>query len=123
MESENLRDQHLEAGGRIVSPAFRCLHRVNVAQGSGGWLAGFNAGLRGDAYIYPAGVRDRLTWSAAFIEGAAQRLQHLARVCMRRRFALPLWWPAMMGRAPRQPVDLQAATREIRCASNVSWPT
>jgi hypothetical protein len=92
MESKNVRDQHLEAGERTVSPAFRRLHRVKVAQGPGGWLAGFNAGLRGDAYIYPAGVPNRLTSSAGFIEGAAQRLQRVARIRITLRFALPLWW-------------------------------
>jgi len=94
MESENVRDQHLEAGDRIVSPAFQRLHRVKVAQGPGDWLGGFNTGLRGDAYIYPADVRDRLAWSAGFIEGAAQRLKRRARVRItpRPRYAAPLWW-------------------------------
>ena len=90
MESENVCDQHLEAGGRIVSPAYRRLCRTKVAQGPGDWLAGFNAGVRGDAYIYPASVQNRLTWSAGFIEGAAQRLQRVARI--RTRFALPPRW-------------------------------
>jgi hypothetical protein len=62
MESKNVCDQHLEAGDRTVSPAFRCLCRTKVVQGPGDWLAGFNAGLRGDAYIYPPGVQNRLTW-------------------------------------------------------------
>jgi hypothetical protein len=90
MESENVCDQHLEAGDRTVLPAFRPFCRTKVAQGPGDWLAGFNAGVRGDAYIYPAGVQNRLTWSAGFIEGAAQHLQRVARI--RTRFALPLWW-------------------------------
>jgi len=92
MESENVRDQHLEAGDGSVSPAFRCLRRTKVAQGPGDWLAGFNAGLRGGAYIYPADVLDRLTWRAGFIEGAAQRVQRLRGTRITRRFALLLWW-------------------------------
>ena len=92
MESENVRDQHLEAGDRTMSPAFWPSRRAIVAQGPGDWLAGFNAGLRGDAYIYPANVQDRPAWSAGFIEGAAQRLRHLARIRVTLPFALPLWW-------------------------------
>ena len=93
MESENMRDQHLRGGGRIVSPAFRCLRGAAVVQGPGDWLAGFNGGLRGDAYIYPADVSDRLTWSVGFIEGVAQRLERLARIRIAPpSFALPLWW-------------------------------
>jgi len=85
-------DQHPEAGGHTVSPAIWCLCRTKVAQGPGDWLAEFNAGLRADAYIYPAGVQNRLTWSAGFIEGAAQRLQRHARIRITPWFALPLWW-------------------------------
>ena len=93
MESKNVCDQHLEAGERTVSPAFRHLHRVKVAQGPGDWLAGFHAGLGGRAYTYPADVQDRLAWSAGFIEGAAQRLHHLARIRIAPpSFALPIWW-------------------------------
>jgi hypothetical protein len=88
MESKNVRDQHLDAGERTVSPALRRLHRVKVAQGPGDWLAGFNAGLRGDVYIYPANVQDRPAWSAGF-----QRLQRLARIQITPpSFAPPLWW-------------------------------
>jgi hypothetical protein len=79
MESKNVRDQHLEAGERTVSPALRCLRRAKVAQGPADWLGGFSA-------------RDRLTWTAGFIEGAAQRLQRLASMRIMPRFALPLWW-------------------------------
>jgi hypothetical protein len=114
MESENSRDQHLEAGRPIVSPAVYRLRPAKVARAPGDWLAGFNAGLRGDAYIYLAGVQNRLNGSAGFIEGASQRLQRLAPMPITPRFALPPWWAAMMGRAPRQPVDLLAATREVR---------
>jgi hypothetical protein len=92
MESENVCDQHLEAGDRTVPPAIWGLRRATVAQGPGDLLAGFNAGLQGDAYIYPADVRDRLIWSAGFIEGAAQCLQPHARIRITPRFALPLWW-------------------------------
>jgi hypothetical protein len=93
MESENVRDQHLEGGDQAVSPAFRRASRTAVAQGPADWLGGSNAGLRGDAYIYPANVQDRLTWSAWFIEGVAQRLQRLARIRIAPpSFALPLWW-------------------------------
>jgi hypothetical protein len=88
MESQNVRDQHLEAGDRTVSPVFRRLHR-KVAHGPGGWLAGFKSALQGDPYIYAADVRDRLTWTAGFIEGADQRL---ARIRITPRFVLPLWW-------------------------------
>jgi hypothetical protein len=91
MESENVCDQHLEADDRTVSPASKRLRRAKVAQGPGDSLAGFNAGLRGDAYIYPTGVQNRLTWSAGFIEGAAQRLQRRTRICITPRLALPLW--------------------------------
>ena len=91
MESENLCDQHLEAGDRTVPPAIWGLRRATVAQGPGDLLAGFNAGVRGDAYIYPASVQNRLTWSAGFIEGAAQRLQRRTRICITPRLALPLW--------------------------------
>jgi len=93
MESKNVRDQHLEAGERTVSPAFWRVPRATAAQGPGNWLVGFNAGLRGDVYIYPADAQGGLTWSAGFIEGAAQRLQHLAliRIALP-SFALPLWW-------------------------------
>jgi hypothetical protein len=62
-----------QAGGHIVSPAFRRLRRAEVAQDLGDWLAGFNAGLRGNSYVYPADVEDRLAWSAGFIEGRAQQ--------------------------------------------------
>jgi hypothetical protein len=92
MESENICDQHLEVGDRTVSPAFPRLHRAKVAQGPGNWPAGYNAGLRGDAYVYPADVRDRLTWSAGFIEGAARRVKRLAGNRITPRFALALWW-------------------------------
>jgi hypothetical protein len=93
MESENACDQHLAAGERTASPAFRRVPRATVAQGPGNWLAGFNAGLRGDAYIYPADVQDRLAWSAGFIEGVARRLQRVARIRIAPpSFALPLWW-------------------------------
>jgi hypothetical protein len=92
MESENVCDQHLEAGERTVSPTSRCLCRATVAQGPGDWLAGFDAGLRGDAYIYPAGVQNRVTWSAGFIEGAAQRLRRHPRIRITLWFAAPLWW-------------------------------
>jgi hypothetical protein len=109
MESENVRDQHLEAGGRIVSPAFRRLHRAKVAQDPAEWLAGFDAGLKGDCYVYPAEVRDRLAWASGFVEGRAQqarphggsqegdnidcrqRLQRLAGIRITPRFARPLW--------------------------------
>jgi hypothetical protein len=109
MESENVRDQHLEAGGRIVSPALRRLHRAKVAQDPTDWLAGLEAGLRGDCYVYPAEVRDRLAWASGFVEGRAhqarphgrsqegdnvdcrQRLQRLASIRIRPRFARPLW--------------------------------
>jgi hypothetical protein len=98
MESENVCDQHLEAGGRIVSPAFRRLHRAKVAQDPGDWLAGFEASLRGDCYVYSAEVRDRLAWTSGFVEGRAQhggdfrqRLQRLASIRVAPRFARPLW--------------------------------
>jgi hypothetical protein len=90
VQAKGRSDQHLEAGDHIVSPATWCLRR---ATSPGDWLVGFSAGLRGDAYIYPLGVQNRLTWSAGFIEGAAQRLQRLARTRIAPRlFALPLWW-------------------------------
>jgi hypothetical protein len=73
MEPENVRDQHLDTGGRIVSSAFRLLGRVKIARGAAVWLAGFEAGVSGDNYVYPAGVRDRLAWASGFIEGKAQR--------------------------------------------------
>jgi hypothetical protein len=73
MEPENLRDQHLEAGGRTVSPAFGRLHRTKVAQDPADWLAGFEAGLRGDCYVYPAEVPDRLAWASGFVEGRGQQ--------------------------------------------------
>jgi hypothetical protein len=92
MESENVCDQHPEAGDHTLSPGFWRLRQTPVAQGPGDWLAGFNAGLRGDAYIYPAGVRDRVTWSAGFIEGAARRLQRDARIRITPWFAPLLWW-------------------------------
>jgi hypothetical protein len=93
MESKNVRDQQLEAGDGTMSPALRCLRRAEVAQGPADWLGGFKAGLRGDAYIYPADVRDRRTSGTGFIEAVAQRLQRLARI----RIATPslavlLWW-------------------------------
>ena len=91
MESENMLDQHLRAGSHILSPAFRRLRRAKVAPGPGDWLVGFNAALRGDAHIYPADVGDCLTWRAGFIEGAAQRLQRLARIRITPRFARPMW--------------------------------
>jgi hypothetical protein len=108
MESENVCDQHLEAGGRIVSPAFRRLRRAKVAQDTADWLAGFEAGLRGDCYVYPAEVRDRLAWALGFVEGRAQqarpqggsqeggnvdrrqRLHRLAGIRVTSRFAPPL---------------------------------
>jgi hypothetical protein len=92
MESKNVRDQHLEAGDRTVVPVFGALCRTKVAQGPGDWVAGFNAGLRGDAYIYPAGVKSRVPWSAGFIEGAAQRLHRHAHIRITARLALRLWW-------------------------------
>ena len=92
MESENLCDQHLEAGDRTVSPAFKRLRGADVVQGPGDWLAGLRAGLGGDAYIYPADVRHRLIWSAGFIEGTAQRLQRHARIRITPWFALPPRW-------------------------------
>jgi hypothetical protein len=93
MESENMRDQHLEAGDRTMSPVLRCLRQPEIAQGPADGLGGFSAGLRGDVYIYPAHVQDGLTWSAGFIEGVAQRLQRLARIrIVSASFALPLWW-------------------------------
>jgi hypothetical protein len=109
MESENVRNQHLEAGGRIVSPAFRRLHRTKVAQDPADWLAGLEAGLRGDCYVYWAGVRDRLACAAGFVEGRAQQarpqggsqegdnvdrrqpLQRLAGIRITPRFARPQW--------------------------------
>jgi hypothetical protein len=92
MESENVRDQHLEGGEQAVSVAFRRVPRATVAQGPEDWLAGFEADFRGNSYIYPADVQDRLTWSAGFIEGAAQRLQRVARIPITPQFILPLWW-------------------------------
>jgi hypothetical protein len=104
MESENVCDQHREAGGRIVSPAFPRLHRAKVAQDPADWLAGFEAGLQGDCYVYPAEVRDRLAWASGFVEGRAQqtgpqeggkvdclqRLQRSAGIRITPRFARPL---------------------------------
>jgi hypothetical protein len=55
VESQSVRDQHLGAGGRILSPAFWRFHRAKVAQDLAGWLAGLNAGLVGGC---PIGVRD-----------------------------------------------------------------
>jgi hypothetical protein len=92
MESENVCDQHLEAGDHTVSLAFQRLPPAKFAQGPADWLAGFNAGLRGDAYVYPADVRHRLIWSAGFIEGTAQRLQRHARIRITPWFALPPRW-------------------------------
>jgi hypothetical protein len=106
MEPEKVCDQHLEAGGRIVSPVFRRLHRAKVAQDPADWVAGFEAGLRGDCYVYPGKVRDRLAWASGFVEGRAQqarphgegdnvdcrqRLQRLADIRITPRFAQPLW--------------------------------
>jgi hypothetical protein len=106
MESENVCDQHLETGGHNVSPALRRLHRAKVAQGPADWLVGLEAGLRGDCYVYPAKVRDRLAWALGFIEGRAQqarpqqegdnvgrrqRLQRLAGIRITPRLARPLW--------------------------------
>jgi hypothetical protein len=109
MESENVRDQHLEAGGHIVSPAFRRLHRAKIGQDPADWLAGFEAGLHGDSYGYPAEVPDRLAWASGFVEGRAQqarpergsqqsgnidcrqRLQRLAGIRITPWFARPLW--------------------------------
>jgi hypothetical protein len=73
MEPKKACDQHLEASGRIVSLAFRRLHRAKVTQDPADWLAGFEAGLRGDCYVYPAEVRDRLAWASGFVEGRAQQ--------------------------------------------------
>jgi hypothetical protein len=94
VESESVRDQHLGAGGRIVSLAFWRFHRAEIAQDPAHWLVGLNAGLRGCNYVYPTGLRD-------FIEGAAlrvregndgrKRLRHLASFRLSRRFGRPLW--------------------------------
>jgi hypothetical protein len=92
VQAKGKSDQHLEAGDHTVSPAFRHLQPAKVVHDPSLWLAGFNAGLRGDPYIYPADVRDRLTWSAGFIEGAARRLKGLASMGITPRFALPPWW-------------------------------
>jgi hypothetical protein len=73
MEPKKACDQHLGAGDRIVSLAFRRWRRAEVAQDPADWLAGFEAGASGDNYVYPAGVRDRLAWASGFIEGKAQR--------------------------------------------------
>jgi len=73
MESKKVRSQHLKAGGRIVSPAFWRLPGPEAAQNPGDWLAGFEAGLRGDSYVYPAEARSRLAWASGYIEGKAQR--------------------------------------------------
>jgi len=66
VESESVRDQHLEAGGCILSPAFWRFHRAEVAQDPAYRLAGFDAALRGCNCAYPSWVHD-------FIKDAAQR--------------------------------------------------
>ena len=95
VESESVRDQHLGAGGRIVSLAFRRFHQGEVAQDPAGWLAGLNVGLLGGS---PTGLRD-------CIKGAAQRgdgrshegndclegLRHSARFGLTPQLARPLW--------------------------------
>jgi hypothetical protein len=109
MESKNAPDQHLEAGGRIVSPAIWRLHRAKVAQDPADWLTGFEAGIRGDCYVYPAKVRDRLAWASGFVEGRAHqarlhnidsrhRLQRLAGIRITSQIARPSWDRDMWGR-------------------------
>ena len=73
MESENVCDQHLEAGDFTVSLTFGRLRRAKVAHDEERWCQGLGTGLRGHCYMYPAWVRDRLTWSAGSIEGRAQQ--------------------------------------------------
>jgi hypothetical protein len=93
VQAKGKSDQHLETGDSTMSPGSRCLRRAEAAQGPGNWLSGFEAGFRGNSYIYPADVPDRLAWSAGFIEGVAQRLQRLARIRIAPpSFTLPLWW-------------------------------
>jgi len=55
MESENVRDQHLDTGGRIASSAFRRLRRVKIARGAADWLAGFEAGVAAATTFTPPG--------------------------------------------------------------------
>jgi hypothetical protein len=92
VQAKGKSNQHLEAGDYTVSPAIWRLRRTTAAHGRGDWLGGFHAGLRGDTYVYPTDVRNRLIWSAGFIEGAAQRLQRHARIRITPWFAVLLWW-------------------------------
>jgi hypothetical protein len=96
VELESVRDQHLGAGGYIVSLAFWCFHRAEAARDTADWLAGFKAGLRGGNYVYP-----NLEWSPGSIDGTAQksqegngcqqRLRYLASFRLTPQFAWPLW--------------------------------
>jgi hypothetical protein len=73
MESENVCDQHLEAGDRLVSPAFVRLCSTNKAQGTLAWLSGFRAGFYGAPYVRPLGTLDPQVWAWGYIEGAGHR--------------------------------------------------
>jgi hypothetical protein len=95
VESESVRDQHLGAGGRIVSLAFRRSHQGEVAQDPAGWLAGLNVVLLGGS---PTGVRDRIEDAAQRVEGESQEgndwlegLRRLARFGLTPQLARPLW--------------------------------
>jgi hypothetical protein len=95
VESESVRDQHLGAGGRILSPAFWRFHRAKVAQNLAGWLAGLNAGLLGGS---PTEACDCIEDAAQRVGGESQEgndclegLRHLARFGLTPQLARPLW--------------------------------
>ena len=93
VESESVRDQHLGAGGCILSPAFWRCHQAEVAQDPADPLAGFNAGPRGCNCVYPSGVHDDIDSAAQWAKGndCRQLLRYLASFRLTRRFARPLW--------------------------------
>jgi hypothetical protein len=73
MEPEKACDQHLEVGGRVVSPASERLCCLNRAQGALAWLSGFRAGFYGSTFVWPLGTLDPQIWAAGFIEGRGHR--------------------------------------------------
>jgi hypothetical protein len=121
VESESVRDQHLGAGGRIVSLAFQRFHQGEVAQDPAGWLAGLNVGLLGGS---PTGLRDCIKDAAQRADGESQE----ANDCLEGlRHVAPFWSHAaacptlvglgamaMIARPPRRPIDLEATTKDVR---------
>jgi len=122
VESESVRDQHLGAGGRIVSLAFRRFHQGQGAQDPAGRLAGLNVGLLGGS---PTGVRDCMKDAAQRAGGESREgndclegLRHLARFGLTPQIARPLWdWlgaMVMIARPPRRPIDPEATSQDVR---------